>query len=162
MASTTVVTLENIPLVINWRDLSFEDPAKRLWQGDSLKCNGGVWTWSEVTRPHGTLVLVPFAFHAVQHIEADGIIHSDNMIELPGSELPDDAQLAQWNDDTPKSRWQTDRNGEPQPPWQRCWGAYVINPADAALATFLNKTNGQRVCIEKLKASIDRMSGFSQ
>jgi hypothetical protein len=154
------VKLENLPLAFNFHDLGIEDPNKRLWQGDGLKNKDGVWSINDIVQPRGTLMLVPFAFRAIQHIEESGIFHDDNMIEiLPDQPLPDDDQLAEWNASVPKSQWQDGHNG-PREPWRKCWGAYFINPLDCSLSTFLNTTQGSRVCINRLKSQIERMSAM--
>jgi hypothetical protein len=160
MATTQIMKLENIPLSIDFHDLGLADPGKRMWQEGSVKCKDGVWAWNDVAQPQGLLVMVPFAFRAVEHIEAGGIIQTDNMVELPGAPLPSAEQLAERNAQIPKSHWQVDQNGEEQEPFRFCWGSYIINPANAALATFVNSTNGQMVCIETLKGQIERMSGL--
>jgi hypothetical protein len=156
-----IVKLENIPLAFGFRDLGIEDPNKRLWQGDPLKNKDGVWTLNDIVKPHGTLMLVPFVFRAIQHIEDSGIFHEDNMVEiLPDQPLPDDEQLEAWNKAVPKNQWQDGLNNDKREPWRRSYGGYFINPIDGSLSIYLNTTNGARVCIEKLKSQIERMSAM--
>jgi hypothetical protein len=120
--------------------------APRLIQGVLLKCVDGHWADADGLAPPAQLLALGTT-RAVQCWQEQKPI--ETIMETPGETLPDvDSRNAQ----IPQSEWEVglDGNGNPRPPWQLNYVAYLLNPATADLYTFANSTTGARIAVERL------------
>jgi hypothetical protein len=72
----------------------------------------------------------------------------------PGNADPD---LDALNNAVPKSEWERGLDGNPKPPFQLQHAVYLLSPHDGSAYTSINSTIGQRIAVEHLIASVNRM-----
>src|SRR5262249_40954027 len=65
--------------------------------------------------------------------------------------LPDVAQL---NDSVPKAEWESGRDGNLRPPWQRQYIGYLIEPETGAMFTFASGTVGGKIAVQSLATCV--------
>jgi hypothetical protein len=124
----------------------------RLIQGVILKCVDGHWADFDGLTPASEL-LVLGTTRALQ-CRGDGEV-LDEIIEVPGGEpLPDVDEL---NEQIPENEWRPGLDGNPRPPWQLHYVAYLLDPKSASMYTYLNSTIGARIAIERLNSKFSWM-----
>jgi hypothetical protein len=128
-----------------------EDAGKQLLQGTIVRCVDGRWSDKEGSAfPPGTQLIVLGTAEAVQHWQ--GGLPIETILKKPGEKLPDVKKL---NAAIPKSQWESDpRFDAPRPPWAHQYIAYLLNPHDASLFTYINSTWGAKLAVSRLS---DRM-----
>src|SRR5262249_60613585 len=70
---------------------------------------------------------------------------------IPDQPLPDVAQL---NDSVPKGEWESGRDGNLRPPWQRQYIGYLIEPETGAMFTFASGTVGGKIAVQSLATCV--------
>src|SRR5262249_37838105 len=124
-----------------------------LIQGEILKFVDGIWSirgGGEI--PPGTVLLAIGTTEALQCWKDQRVL--DTVRKTPDEPLPDIDQL---NEQIPKSEWEAGLNGEPKPPWAHVFVAYLVNPRDGALYTFLNSTFGAMRAVKDLEQRVEWM-----
>jgi len=122
----------------------------RVIQGDILKCVDGHYSLRDGTAvPPDTRLLAIATGDALQCWRDQTVI--EVIPKRPGEELPDIDAL---NGKVPRDQWEIGLDGQPRPPWQHVYLAYLINVQDASIYTFINNTIGCRIAVERLR---DRM-----
>jgi hypothetical protein len=138
---------ENLPVITLGAD-GFDDvdPNERLIQGPIARCVDGHWTWRDGTAiPPETRWLALATVTALQHWENQ--LPVETIIKRGGTPLPD---LDELNAKIPKDQWEL-LDGKPRPPWVRQHGAYLLNPVDGSVCTFINSTVGAARAVSDLK-----------
>jgi hypothetical protein len=136
---------ENLPVITIGAD-GFDDvdPNERLIQGPIARCVDGHWSWRDGTAiSPDTRWLVLATMTALQRFNP-----LETIIKRPGEPLPNVDDL---NDKIPKEQWELGLDGNRRPPWKRQHGAYLLNPADGSVATFINSTAGAARAVGDLK-----------
>jgi hypothetical protein len=123
----------------------------RLIQGVILKCVDGHWADSDGLTPSSEL-LVLGTTRALQCWKDKEVL--DEIIERPGEPLPDVDEL---NEQIPQDEWENGLDGNPRPPWQLNYVAYLLDPKSADMYTFLNSTVGARIAVERLNNKLQWM-----
>jgi hypothetical protein len=124
----------------------------RLIQGTILRCVDGKWSAKDGTDfPPGTKLIALGTACALQHWK-DGL-PVETIVRQKGKPLPD---LDELNEKIPQKKWEK-YNGEPRPPWCRQHIAYLIDPGDASIYTFINSTVGAAIAVSKLKDRVQWM-----
>ena len=82
------------------------------------------------------------------------IFRSRTSLKRPGEALPDVDEL---NAQIPRSEWKEGLDGQPRPPWQHAYVAYLVSVDDASLYTFVNGTIGARIAVERLQDKVKWM-----
>jgi hypothetical protein len=138
---------DNLPVVV---DDGFEDSGgtDRLIQGTILRCVDGRWSTRDGDIPTGKRLIALATTEALQCWREGTVI--DEIIKVPGESLPDIDEL---NAKFPKETWEQ-RHNEPRAPWVHSYVAYLLDPADASLFTFINSTNGAEVAVNRLKERV--------
>jgi hypothetical protein len=137
--------------IITINDDGFEDSSDsdRLLQGTRFVCIDGKWTKPDGTEiPTDKRFLVLGTAEAIQHWQ-DGTLIKE-IIKKIGEPLADIEEL---NAKIPKDTWEDGING-PRPPWSHVYAAYLLDPADGSVATFLNNTNGAMVAVRELRSRV--------
>jgi hypothetical protein len=75
----------------------------------------------------------------------------------PGEKFPD---LKELNDNTPRSEWGVDLNGNPRGPWQAQHIVYLLNPATMDRYSFPTGTTGGAICVRELVDKTNWMRRF--
>jgi hypothetical protein len=121
----------------------------RLIQGTIIRCVDGRWADRDgVSFPNGTQMLVLGTTKAVQRWQDK--VPVETFTERP---LPDIALL---NEAVPKDQWEEGLNG-PRPPYVLQHIAYLIDPRDASIYTFINSTTGAAIAVERLTQKVHSM-----
>jgi hypothetical protein len=102
--------------------------------------------------PSGTRVMALGTRTATQHWRGNHPV--ETIIKKSGESLPD---LDVLNAAIPQCEWEKGLNGEPRPPWQLQFAAYLLNPANGLTYTFVNSTIGARIAVERLQECVRRM-----
>jgi len=145
---------ENLPVVMVRGDgFDHVDQNDRLIQGPILRCVDGVWSAKDETElpPDKGYVALSTAL-ALQRWE--NRLPAETIIKRPGELLPDVDDL---NKKIPQKKWEKDDDGKPHPPWQKQYVVYLLDPATAAVFTFLNSTKGAEIAVERLKHRVKLM-----
>jgi hypothetical protein len=79
---------------------------------------------------------------------------AETIIKRPGEPLPD---VDERNKKIPQKKWEKDDDGKPRPPWQKQYVVYLLDPATAAVFTFINSTKGAEIAVERLKHRVNLM-----
>jgi hypothetical protein len=129
-------------------DNGFEDSgdSDRLLQGTRFVCIDGEWTKPDGTEiPTDKRFLVLGTAEGLQHWQDGALI--EEIIKKPGEPLPNVAELnAKISEDT----WEDGING-PRPPWSHVHVAYLLDPADGSIFTYMNSTNGAVIAVRELR-----------
>ena len=72
----------------------------------------------------------------------------ETIVKQPGRPLPDADEL---NAKIPKKRWEKGLDGQLRAPWVKQHIAYLLDPKDASVFTFINSTVGARIAVERLE-----------
>jgi hypothetical protein len=78
----------------------------------------------------------------------------ETIIKQPGVPLPDIDEL---NRRIPEKEWETGLDGKPRRPYVKEWVAYLLDPRDASIYTFINSTRGAEIAVEKLQSRVKWM-----
>ena len=125
----------------------------RIIHGEILRCVDGHWSLRDGTAINpDTLLLAIGTTEALQHW--DGQIPLEDIRKRPGEALPDVDEL---NAQIPRSEWKEGLDGQPRPPWQHAYVAYLVSVDDASLYTFVNGTIGARIAVERLQDKVKWM-----
>ena len=125
----------------------------RIIHGEILRCVDGHWSLRDGTAINlDTLLLAIGTTEALQHW--DGQIPVEDIPKRPGEALPDVDEL---NAQIPRSEWKEGLDGQPRPPWQHAYVAYLVSVDDASLYTFVNGTIGARIAVERLQDKVKWM-----
>ena len=125
----------------------------RIIHGEILRCVDGHWSLRDGTAINpDTLLLAIGTTEALQHW--DGQIPVEDIRKRPGEALPDVDEL---NAQIPRSEWKEGLDGQPRPPWQHAYVAYLVSVDDASLYTFVNGTIGARIAVERLQDKVKWM-----
>jgi hypothetical protein len=131
-------------------DFDVNGQTDRLIQGTILRCVDGHWSDRDgVSFSTGTQMLVLGTTQAVQHWQ-DGV-PVETILERP---LPD-VQLL--NESVPEGQWEAGLDGDPRPPYVLQHVAYLLDPRDASLYTYLNSTKGAEIAVERLTQKVKSM-----
>ena len=142
---------ENLPAVIDDDGFNDVDQSDRLIQGTIAQCVDGVWGAKDETELPSDLLALSTAL-ALQRWE-DGL-PVETIIKRPGEPLPDVDEL---NKKIPQKKWEKGIDGKPRPPWQKQHVVYLLDPATAAVFTFINSTKGAEIAVERLKHRVKLM-----
>jgi hypothetical protein len=124
----------------------------RLIQGTILRCVDGQWSTKDGTNfPPGTTLIALGTAGALQHWK-DGL-PVETIVREKGKPLPD---LDELNAEIPQKKWEK-YNNEPRPPWVRQHIAYLIDPGDASIYTYINSTVGAAIAVSRLKDRVQWM-----
>jgi hypothetical protein len=138
---------ENLPAVV---DDGFDEVGAgedRLIQGEILRCTDGHWALRDGTAiPPETRFSALGTALALQHWDAGMPV--ETIVKRPNAPLPD---LNELNAAIPKAQWEEGFDGNPRPPWVRQHVVYLLNLADASVATFINSTVGAAIAVSRLK-----------
>ena len=75
----------------------------------------------------------------------DGMPRKDDVyVRTPTNPLPDIDEL---NAKIPQDQWDLGINGKPRPPWVHSYAAYLLDPIDASIATYINSSGGAQAGI---------------
>jgi hypothetical protein len=142
----------------NISDVQFDggEYSDQLVKGTILKCVDGRWSARDgtVLVPDGTYLSLGTT-EALQHWE-DGM-PSEPILKKAGKDLPDVDEL---NAKIPQEDWEEGLDGNPRPPWQHVWIAYLVRTTDAMTFTFINGTTGARLAVQKLAGQVNNMRVF--
>jgi hypothetical protein len=129
------------------------DQNDRLIQGTILRCVDGVWSAKDGTElpPDKCYVALSTAL-ALQRWENG--LPAETIIKRPGEPLPDVDEL---NKKIPQKKWEKGDDGKARPPWQKQYVVYLLDPATAAVFTFINSTKGAEIAVERLKHRVKLM-----
>ena len=147
-------TKENLPeIVSNGDGFDDVDQTDRLIQGTIIRCVDGVWSAKDGTElpPDKGYVALRTAL-ALQRWENGLCV--ETIIKRPGQPLPDVDEL---NKKIPQKKWGKGIDGKPRPPWQQQYVVYLLDPATAAVFTFINSTKGAEIAVERLKYRVKLM-----
>ena len=140
---------ENLPAV---SDDGFDDGGddNRIIKGEIARCVDGNWSKKDGTPfPPGTKLFALAVAEAVQRWENQQPIET-----ITAKPLPDIGEL---NASVPESEWEDGLDGNPRAPYVHQWIAYLLDPTDAAIYTFINSTTGARIAVEALKDKVRMM-----
>jgi hypothetical protein len=144
---------ESLPTVASHDGFDDTNVDDRLIQGTIIPCVDGVWSARDGTSlSPGTRYIVLATAEALQRWEGQRPV--ETILKKPGKALPD---LDELNAKIPKKRWEKGHDGGPRPPWVHQYVAYLLNPKDASVFTFINSTLGARVAVERLKDRVRMM-----
>jgi hypothetical protein len=122
----------------------------RIIQGEILRCVDGYWSLRDGTAIAPDTSLLAIATNeALQHWRDQTVVNE--IRKRPGEALPDADEL---NAQISCSEWEEGLDGQPRPPWQHVYIAYLINTDDASLYTFINSTVGARIAVERLQDKV--------
>jgi hypothetical protein len=139
----------NLPALIGY-DTDDVFDSDRLIQGAVIKCVDGHWSSRDgVSFPVDTKMLAMGTAIAVQCWKDQKPI--DTILKQPGEPLPDVDEL---NAKIAHSDWELGLDGKPRPPWIKQFIVYLLDPADAALFTFINGTVGAEIAVDRLKSKV--------
>jgi hypothetical protein len=133
--TSEVAKTENLPAVVVDHD-GFDDTGAddRLIQGTIIRCVDGVWSAKDETSfSKETRLIVLNTSEALQRWENQRPV--ETIIKKPGQRLPD---LDELNAKIPKRRWEKGLDGQPRAPWVKQNIAYLLDPKDASVFTFIN------------------------
>jgi hypothetical protein len=100
--------------------------------------------------PNAKLIVL-HTTRAVRHWQKNKLLRE--LCEDHG-ELPDCGKL---NAAIPTEEWDVGIDSNPRPPWHLNYVAYLLDPADASLYTYVNSTKGAEVAWNKLRTSVQWM-----
>jgi hypothetical protein len=144
----------NLPALVIDHD-GFDDTGvdDRLIQGTIIRCVDGVWSAKDETSfSKETRLIVLNTSEALQRWENQRPV--ETIIKKPGQRLPDVDEL---NAKIPKKRWEKGLDGQARAPWVKQNIAYLLDPRDASVFTFINSTVGAAIAIERLKDRVKMM-----
>jgi hypothetical protein len=148
-----LVKSESLPVVIDHDGFDDTDIDDRLIQGTIIRCVDGVWSArDETVLSRGTRLVVLNTAEALQRWENQRPV--ETIVKQPGQPLPDADEL---NAKIPKKRWEKGLDGQLRAPWVKQHIAYLLDPKDAAVFTFVNSTVGARIAVERLKDRVKMM-----
>jgi hypothetical protein len=78
----------------------------------------------------------------------------ETIIERPGKPLPDIKEL---NEKIPQDTWEPGLDGKPRRPWTIQYAAYLFDPKDASIYTFVNSTAGAKIAVDRLNERVRLM-----
>jgi hypothetical protein len=144
---------ENLPAVIDDDGFGDVNQSNRLVQGVILRCVDGVWSAKDGTEfpPKAQLIALSTA-EALQRWENGQ--PAETVMKVRGEPLPD---LDELNANVPKKKWEKGLDGNARPPWVHQYIAYLLDPRDASVFTFVNGTMGARIAVERLKDKVRMM-----
>ena len=129
------------------------DATDRLIQGTILKSIDGFWSTKDgTTFPPGTKMIALATTTCVQHWQDQTPV--ETIIKQPGVPLPDVDEL---NSRIPEKEWERGLDGNPRAPYVKEWVAYLLDPRDASIYTFINSTRGAEIAVEKLQSRVKWM-----
>jgi hypothetical protein len=145
--------IENLPAVADhdgFDDAGIDD---HLIQGTIIRCVDGVWSAKDgsILSPARRLVVLNTA-EALQRWENQRPV--ETIVKQPGQRLPD---LDELNAKIPKKRWEKGLDGQLRAPWVKQSIAYLLDPKDASVFTFINSTVGASIAVERLKDRVRLM-----
>jgi hypothetical protein len=143
----------NLPVTSGGFDDDGDDNASRIIQGSIIRCVDGQWTDGDGEPfPPDTKLLVLATAMALQHWKDKKPV--ETILKQPGQPLPDIDEL---NSKIPKKQWEPGLDKKPRPPWVRQHIAYLLNPTDAGLFTFINSTAGATIAVDRLRNKVKWM-----
>lgn len=140
---------ENLPAV---SDDGFDDGGdeSRIIKGEIYRCVDGNWSEKDGTPfPPGTKRIALAVAEAVQRWQDQRPIETITDKPLPN--------IDELNATVPVSEWECGLDGNPRPPYVRQHIVYLLDPANAAISTFINSTFGARIAVEALKDKVRMM-----
>jgi hypothetical protein len=147
------VKSENLPTVAEHDGFDDAGAHDRLIQGVIIRCVDGVWSAKDGTSlsPAARLVVLTTG-EALQRWENQRPV--ETIVKQPGQPLPDADEL---NAKIPKKGWEKGLDGQLRAPWVKQHFAYLLDPRDASVFTFINSTVGARIAVERLKDRVKMM-----
>jgi hypothetical protein len=142
---------EDLPAITD--DPEASGSSNPLIKGEIVKCVDGRWSMRD-----GMAIPPDKRFIALGTAEGlqcwlDGV-RLDTIVKKEGEPLPN---LDELNSKIPEEQWDLDLNGEPKAPWAHSFAAYILDPADASIYTYINSTGGAAVAVRRLKERIEWM-----
>jgi hypothetical protein len=128
------------------------DDNDRLLQGTRAICVDGKWTKPDGAEiPTAKQFLVLSTAEGLQHWEDGQLV--EEIIKRANKPLADVGEL---NGEIPEDTWEDGING-PRPPWAHVYAAYLLDPTDGSILTFMNSTQGAMVAIRDLRNRVKWM-----
>jgi hypothetical protein len=122
----------------------------RLIQGVILKCVDGFWSAKDgTTIPPKTPMIALATTEAIQLWREQ--LPVETIIKQPGVPLPSVDEL---NGRIPEKTWEKGLDGNPRPPYSKQYVAYLLDPKDASVFTFINSTVGAEIAVNRLKERV--------
>jgi hypothetical protein len=137
---------ENLPAV---SDDGFDDGGdeSRIIKGEIYRCVDGNWSEKDgAAIPPGTKRIVLGVAECVQRWLGQRPIETITDRPLPN--------INDLNETVPVSEWECGLDGNPRPPYVHQRIVYLLDPANAAVATFINSTFGAKLAVEALKDKV--------
>ena len=145
---------EHLPAVVgDWDGFDDADANDRLIQGTIVRCVDGVWGAKDETELSSDLRLLALSTALALQRWENGL-PAETIIKRPGEPLPNVDEL---NKKIPQKKWEKGIDGKPRPPWQKQYVVYLLDPATAAVFTFINSTKGAEIAVEHLKRRVKLM-----
>jgi len=126
----------------------------RVVQGVILRCVDGHWSCTDDSDPPAQFVVLDTS-EALQRWEDQMPV--ETIRKTADEPLPDVAEL---NAAIPQDEWEDGIDGTPRPPWQHQFVAYLLDPKDASIYTYLNSTTGARIAVERLQSRMRWMQAL--
>jgi hypothetical protein len=142
---------ENLPATITDDGFDNAGTDDRLIRGSILSCVDGVWSCKDGTDLPPKLIVLACT-EAIQRWENQ--TPTETFVKRPGQPL---LSVDDLNAKVPKKKWEPGIDGEPRPPWTHQYVAYLFDPRDASLFTYLNSTAGARIAIRELRDKVGMM-----
>jgi hypothetical protein len=143
---------ENLPSVATGNGFDDGDEAHdRLIRGTIIACVDGVWAARDGSSLPSLLIPLGTA-QALQCWRDERLV--EEIVKRPGQRLPDVDEL---NATIPEDEWEEGLDGKPRPPWVRQHVAYLLDPKDASVFTYLNSTAGAAIAVRELKDKVKMM-----
>jgi hypothetical protein len=148
---------ENLPALPN-NDDDFEFcplAHEQVIHGDIFSCVDGNWRDGEGNAiPRDKPFICLGTAEVVQHFEDGMPVKDDTYVRTPTDPLPD---INARNAEIPQDQWDIGINGEPRPPWSHSYAAYLLDPMDASIHTYINNTGGAHAGIRLLNDRVKWM-----
>jgi len=139
----------NLPVPVD-DDFGAGGNSERLIQGTILRCVDGHWSDRDgVSYSTGTEMLVLGTMQALQHWQDGMPIETITIRPFP--------DLDELNSSIPEDQWEEGLDGKPPKPWVLQHVAYLLDPHDASMFTFINSTTGAQIAVERLTSKVRAM-----
>jgi hypothetical protein len=148
MSSST----DNLPTIVTDDGFADVDSNDRLIQGTVARCVDGHWSKDKAPFPPDTRLIVLGTCEALQLWRNNKVIKT--IKKEPGRPLPDIDEL---NAQIPESDWEIGLDKKPRKPWVHQYVAYMLDPKDASLFTYINNTFGALKAVTILKDKVKWM-----
>jgi hypothetical protein len=124
----------------------------RLIQGTVARCVDGHWTKDGTAFAPDTRLIVLGTAEALQLWRNNKPV--ETIKKEPGKPLPDIDEL---NSKIPESDWEVGLDKKLRKPWVKQYLAYMLDPKDASIYTYINSTFGALKAVSRLKDKVKWM-----